>query len=165
LERRVASLGEEDEAPRLETTARRPNPIVLWALGLATGGGAFYLLLAAYEPEPPVSVQDAPPPAPRPAAIPTPPVPPAVEPESTPPAPRAVSADANAVGSINANSVPPSSVVIDGRPWGTTPVTGVKVSPGAHTVVFIHPEHGSISRTVTVVPGRTSTAVVRFDRK
>ena len=66
-------------------------------------------------------------------------------------------------GFINANSLPPAGVIIDGRPHGTAPVTGVKVSPGSHTVVFMHKEYGTKSRTVTVAAGQTATAAVRFD--
>ena len=56
-----------------------------------------------------------------------------------------------------------TGVIIDGRPHGTAPVTGVKVSPGSHTVVFMHKEYGTKSRTVTVAAGQTATAAVRFD--
>ncbi|MEZ4440900.1 MAG: PEGA domain-containing protein [Polyangiaceae bacterium] len=66
-------------------------------------------------------------------------------------------------GFINANSLPPAGVIIDGRPHGTAPVTGVKVSPGSHTVVFRHKDLGTKSRTVTVAAGKTVTAAVRFD--
>jgi PEGA domain len=66
-------------------------------------------------------------------------------------------------GIINANSLPPAGVIIDGRPHGTAPVTGVKVSPGSHTVVFRHATLGTKSRTVTVAAGKTATAAVRFD--
>ncbi len=68
-------------------------------------------------------------------------------------------------GFINANSIPPSKVIIDGVPKGSTPVTGVKVAPGSHTVVFRHAELGTESRTVTVAPGQTKTATVRFKAK
>jgi len=78
---------------------------------------------------------------------------------NTPP-PQPAKAD---FGFINANSLPPAGVIIDGRPHGTAPVTGVKVSPGSHTVVFMHKEYGTKSRTVTVAAGQTATAAVRFD--
>ena len=66
-------------------------------------------------------------------------------------------------GSINANSLPPSNVLIDGKPQGSTPVTGVKVSAGSHTVVFKHKDFGVQSRGVTVTAGKTSTVTVKFD--
>jgi hypothetical protein len=67
-------------------------------------------------------------------------------------------------GYLNANSIPPSKVIIDGRPKGDTPVTGVKVTPGSHTVVFRHKKYGTKSRTVTVAAGQTKTATVRFKK-
>ena len=67
-------------------------------------------------------------------------------------------------GYINANSIPPSKVIIDGRPKGSTPVTGVKVAPGSHSVVFKHKKYGTKSRTVTVAAGQTKTATVRFKK-
>jgi serine/threonine-protein kinase len=65
-------------------------------------------------------------------------------------------------GVLNINSIPVSKVILDGVPKGTTPVIGVKVAPGTHTVVFMHPEHGRKVRAVTVQPGKTATAAVRF---
>lgn len=65
-------------------------------------------------------------------------------------------------GFINANSIPPSAVIIDGSPRGQTPVSGVKVSAGTHTVVFRHSSRGTMTRTVNVGAGQTATAVVRF---
>lgn len=82
-----------------------------------------------------------------------------------PRAPRAAPAPAPAAtgqGTLNINSIPVSNVVLDGIPRGSTPKIGIKVSPGRHTVVFIHPEHGRQVRTVNVQPGQTVTAAVRF---
>lgn len=65
-------------------------------------------------------------------------------------------------GKININSIPVSTVILDGRPLGTTPKVGVSVSPGSHTVVFVHPQHGRKVKQVTVPAGGTATAAVRF---
>jgi len=65
-------------------------------------------------------------------------------------------------GTININSIPVSNVILDGRPMGTTPKVGISVSAGAHTVVFVHPEHGRKVRSVNVPAGGSATAVVRF---
>jgi hypothetical protein len=65
-------------------------------------------------------------------------------------------------GRLNINSVPASGVILDGRPLGQTPKIGVAVSPGLHTVMFVHPELGRKVQTVTVKPGGTATAAVRF---
>jgi len=65
-------------------------------------------------------------------------------------------------GMLNINSIPVSNVILDGRPIGSTPKLGVKVSAGTHTVVFVHPQHGRKSSSVTVAAGGTATAAVRF---
>ncbi len=70
---------------------------------------------------------------------------------------------AEQTGMINANSIPPSNVLIDGKPQGQTPVTGVKVAVGGHSVVFKHKDFGVQSRSVTVVAGKTATVAVKFD--
>jgi serine/threonine-protein kinase len=77
-------------------------------------------------------------------------------------APAAAAAAVGGKGVLNINSIPVSKVILDGVPKGTTPVIGVKVSPGTHTVVFMHPEHGRKVRAVTVQAGKTATAAVRF---
>lgn len=63
---------------------------------------------------------------------------------------------------LNINSIPATSVVVDGMPLGRTPKVGLTVAPGSHTIVFIHPEHGRKVRQLTVQPGQTQTAAVRF---
>lgn len=63
---------------------------------------------------------------------------------------------------LNINSIPMSNVILDGKPLGATPRMGVAVSPGNHTVVFVHPEHGRKVQQVSVGAGETKTAVVRF---
>jgi hypothetical protein len=63
---------------------------------------------------------------------------------------------------LNINSIPVASVVLDGRPMGSTPLVGVHVAPGAHSVVFIHPEKGRKASGTTVKAGGTATVAVRF---
>jgi len=63
---------------------------------------------------------------------------------------------------LNINSIPPSAVLVDGRPVGRTPRSGVQVTPGTHTITFIHPEKGRKSTSVTVGPGETKGVGVRF---
>ncbi|MCA9634349.1 MAG: PEGA domain-containing protein, partial [Myxococcales bacterium] len=65
-------------------------------------------------------------------------------------------------GTININSIPVSNVILDGRPLGQTPKTGISVSPGNHTVVFVHPEHGRKVRSAKVDAGKSVTVAVRF---
>jgi hypothetical protein len=38
----------------------------------------------------------------------------------------------------------------------------VSVSPGAHTVIFVHPEHGRKAKSVNVEAGKATAAIVRF---
>lgn len=75
---------------------------------------------------------------------------------------KAVADDAAGQGTLNINSIPVANVVLDGRPVGSTPLVGLKVSPGPHSVVFIHPEQGRKSAGATVKAGATSTVAVRF---
>jgi len=63
---------------------------------------------------------------------------------------------------LNINSIPPSAVLLDGRPIGRTPKSGVVVSPGTHSITFIHPEKGRKSTSVTVKAGETKGVGVRF---
>lgn len=72
------------------------------------------------------------------------------------------SAPAQGQGTLSFNSLPISSVVLDGRPIGNTPLTGVRVSAGSHTVLFVHPEGGRAVRRVTVAAGQTQSVGVRF---
>ena len=62
---------------------------------------------------------------------------------------------------LTLNSIPPATVVVDGRPVGPTPA-GLNVAPGAHTIVFVHPEKGRTVKMVTVEAGQTAAVVARF---
>jgi serine/threonine-protein kinase len=62
---------------------------------------------------------------------------------------------------LSLSSVPPSSVVVDGRPLGTTPLA-VSVAPGGHSVLFVSPDGGRVQKRVVVAAGRTQGAFVRF---
>ncbi|MBI3200431.1 MAG: PEGA domain-containing protein [Myxococcales bacterium] len=75
---------------------------------------------------------------------------------------KAVADDAAGQGTLNINSIPVANVVLDGRPVGSTPLVGLKVSAGPHSVVFIHPEQGRKASGTTVKAGATSTVAVRF---
>jgi hypothetical protein len=67
-----------------------------------------------------------------------------------------------ALSQLNINSTPSTLIVLDGRPLGKTPISGVKVSPGAHTIVFIGPEGKRKVGTATVQPGATRSIAVKF---
>ena len=68
-------------------------------------------------------------------------------------------------GKVNVNSIPPSSVTVNGRSVGTTPVLGIDVKAGPVTAVFTHPELGRQARSGVVKPGATLTLAVRFKKK
>jgi serine/threonine-protein kinase len=82
--------------------------------------------------------------------------------QSAPKAPKAPAPAAAGDAFLNLNSLPVSNVILDGRPLGATPKLGVKVKPGAHTVVFVHAEHGRKVKSVSVDAGKTATAAVKF---
>lgn len=66
------------------------------------------------------------------------------------------------VAVLKINSVPPSNVIIDGRPAGITPRSHEIVLPGTHTVRFVHPTKGKRSTTVTVKAGETRAVPMKF---
>jgi hypothetical protein len=65
------------------------------------------------------------------------------------------------MGSLSITSTPPTNVVLDGRPLGKAPRV-VEVSPGAHTVVFVHPTLGRKSVSVSASAGKPVSAAVEF---
>jgi serine/threonine-protein kinase len=66
-------------------------------------------------------------------------------------------------GTLSVNSIPPSAVLVDGRPVGMTPKGGISVSAGSHSIVFKHPEKGTKSSSVTIKAGESKSVAVRFD--
>lgn len=64
-------------------------------------------------------------------------------------------------GTLSLNSIPISSVLLDGRPVGTTPQK-LTLDAGPHSVVFVHPKLGRKESRVNVTPGKTAVAAVRF---
>lgn len=80
-----------------------------------------------------------------------------------PASPVAPKPGAGAAGNVSFNSIPPgAAVLLDGRPVGRTPLAGISVPAGSHSVVFIHPEKGRKSAGVTVKPGQRTGVGVRF---
>jgi hypothetical protein len=76
-----------------------------------------------------------------------------------------VKADAKPLATDSAglrlNSIPLSTVIVDGRAQGLTPRL-LQVTPGAHFVVFVHPELGRRLVSVDVAGGTTAVAAVKF---
>jgi serine/threonine-protein kinase len=73
------------------------------------------------------------------------------------PAPAAAS-----FGTLNINSIPSTTVIVNGKTLGRTPRMGLKVKPGTQSIVFIHPEKGKKQTMVEVPAGDTKTVAVRF---
>jgi len=65
---------------------------------------------------------------------------------------------------LNFNSIPVASIVLDGKPVGETPRTGYATSAGSHVVVFEHPTIGPLSTSVFCKPGETKVVAVRLGR-
>lgn len=89
---------------------------------------------------------------------------PAAEPRAVPRAKAAFRAPVanDSWGKLNINSIPAAKVVLDGRPLGSTPVLGVRVRPGAHSVVFIGPGGRRASRGTQVRAGATAVVAARL---
>jgi serine/threonine-protein kinase len=105
----------------------------------------------------------------QPAAAPAQPATPPAQPAA--PAAKAAAAAAApvkapaAVGeaTLKINSLPASSIVLDGKPIGGTPQTAVTVTPGTHTIMFVNAEQ-SLKKTITVdvKAGETKAAFAKL---
>lgn len=65
-------------------------------------------------------------------------------------------------GTLNINSVPPTTVLLDGRPLGKTPKVGVSVTAGSHSITFVHPDKGRKSVKVDVPGGGSKNVTIRL---
>ena len=120
---------------------------------------------APVAPKPTWAAPPAAPVAPKPAfvgappasSLPAPPPRPAVV--AAPPPPGALAG----MGLLIINSVPPSSVKIDGRVIGATPISNFSIKAGKHTITFENADEG-LTKTidVDVAPGETKRAIARL---
>lgn len=64
---------------------------------------------------------------------------------------------------LKINSLPASSIVLDGKPIGVTPQLHVTVSPGTHTIMFVNSEQ-SLKKTISVEvkAGETKAAFAKL---
>jgi serine/threonine-protein kinase len=62
---------------------------------------------------------------------------------------------------LQLTSTPPSNVLLDGKPLGTTPLRDVTVEPGTHRVIFIHGAERK-PKQVEASPGSNQTVSVNF---
>lgn len=75
----------------------------------------------------------------------------------------ASNAEATGDTALKINSLPSSSVVLDGKPIGVTPLPHVSVTPGTHTIMFVNSEQ-SLKKTITVEvkAGETKAAIAKL---
>jgi hypothetical protein len=59
------------------------------------------------------------------------------------------------MGYLSLNAQPWSEVLIDGKPVGETPIGNLEFPIGPHRVIFRHPVHGELTRTVVIAAGVT----------
>ncbi len=81
--------------------------------------------------------------------------------EAAPQPPAAVEQAPATLSMLQLTSTPPSNVLLDGKPLGTTPLRDVAVEPGSHRVIFIHGAERK-PKTVEVAPGSNQTVSVSF---
>jgi len=63
---------------------------------------------------------------------------------------------------LSFQSAPSANVVLDGRPIGKTPLAGVSVTPGAHSIVFIGADGRRKTQTANVTAGSKRSIVAKF---
>ena len=68
------------------------------------------------------------------------------------------------VGYLKVVATPWADVSVDGRPIGQTPMSRVRVTAGAHSVRFSHPEYGSFDREVEIGSGQTTLLRIELAR-
>jgi hypothetical protein len=104
---------------------------------------------------PPAYTPPAPAPPPVHKEAPTPAEPPASHPSES-------SSSGGGQSYLNINSIPASSVILDGKPIGSTPKLKYAVSAGAHTVLFVNVDQNFKKQiSVTVGAGETKAAIGR----
>jgi hypothetical protein len=67
------------------------------------------------------------------------------------------------MGTLTINSLPASSVKVDGKSIGSTPIKNYAVKAGKHTIAFDNAEEG-LSKTieVEVAPGEDKKAIAKL---
>jgi hypothetical protein len=65
------------------------------------------------------------------------------------------------MATLQLTSTPPSNVLLDGKPLGTTPLRDVSVEPGSHRVIFIYGAERK-PKTIEAAAGSNQTVSVSF---
>jgi hypothetical protein len=63
---------------------------------------------------------------------------------------------------LSFQSAPRANVVLDGRPIGKTPLSGVSVAAGTHDIVFIGADGTRKAQVANVTPGSKRAIVAKF---
>ena len=89
---------------------------------------------------------------------------PAAAPEPEPEPEPAPAVAGGAAGTLRVQTRPWSKVFVDGRMVGNTPLMGVEISAGRHTLTFVNDDFGiRKSVKVDVQPGQVVTQVLTLD--
>ena len=134
--------------------------VLFVVIGLAAAGGAAFLLLSDRSAPPPVSeppatkIEPAPTMAPRPTATPARPTPTA----KAEPTPTGTPEPTTATLTFESD-VPDTSVFIDRRYLGKTPLTAADIPPGEHQINLSPSGFDPHVETITVTPGPRTISV------
>jgi eukaryotic-like serine/threonine-protein kinase len=170
---RDAQTAEVGPSPTATAEVDRETPIGLESLSLGPGE-----VQATPAPTPRVTPRRTPRPTPRPTTTPRPTPRATPTPKATPtpitratPTPTATpvtALTAKGSGTVRLNSVPWSTVIVDGKNLGSSPVMGYKLSAGDHQVTFdcsaCEPPQSKTVK-VTVVAGQETKKIIRFEQK
>jgi serine/threonine-protein kinase len=152
--------GFEDFHEAISFADGRADKAITITLSPKAPGAVPSLTVAALPPAVP-----APEPAPRPASAPAPaPAPARPKPASAGGGGGGGGGDENGAETVlKINSLPASSIMLDGKAIGSTPQPHVVVTPGSHTVTFVNSEL-SLKKTITVVvtAGESKAAFARL---
>ena len=167
--------GTGEPTPVAAVDSSQGSPGGLESLSLGTGPGeatpaAVVSPTPRSTPRPTPRPTTTPSPTPRPTATlrPTPSPTPAVRPTATPVQAPITDLTVLGAGTVRLNSVPWSTVIVDGKNLGSSPVMGYELSAGVHQVTFDcsacePPQKQTVK--VTVVAGQETKKIIRFEQK
>jgi hypothetical protein len=165
----LVSGSDRRELPQLPVSIDIPDATKPWTLMASKPGFADYSQAVSFDDgqaEKAFTVTLDPKVATGPAWTPPPYTPPAVQhtAPTPPPTPHEAPSEPAASGGgqafLNINSIPASSVILDGKPIGQTPKLKFPVSAGSHSVLFVNADQGFKKQlTVSVAAGETKGAI------
>ncbi len=69
---------------------------------------------------------------------------------------RIVDPESRQTGLVKFTVRPWAKVFVDNRFVATTPIAPLELAAGPHQIRFVHPEYGTRTENIVVVPGRTT---------